>query len=86
MRTTNYYRVRRIARVFTAVLLVIAAITVMAVAIKVYSFLMGWGYAPQPYCGVSFMLIIADFVFGTFAVAKIAVWFFNVIHSLQEGK
>ncbi len=86
MRTANYYRVRRIARVFTAVLLVIAAITVMAAAIKVYSFLMGWGYAPQPYRGVSFMLIIADFVFGTFAVAKIAVWFFNVIHSLQEGK
>ena len=86
MRTTNYYRVRRIARVFTAVLLVIAAITVMAAAIKVYSFLMGWEYAPQPYRGMSFMLIIVDFVFGFAALAKIAVWFLNVICSLQEGK
>lgn len=86
MHTTNYYRIRRIARVLTAVLLVVAAIAVVAAAFKVYSFLMGWGYAPQPYRGVSFMLIIVDFVFGFVALAKIAAWFFNVICSLQEEK
>lgn len=86
MHTTNYYRIRRIARVLTAVLLVVAAIAVVAAAFKVYSFLMGWGYAPQPYRGVSFMLIIVDFVFGFAALAKIAAWFFNVICSLQEEK
>lgn len=86
MHTTNYYRVRRIARVFTAVLLVVAAIAVVAATLKVYSFLMGWGYAPQPYRGVSFMLIIADFVLGCAALAKIVAWFFNVICSLQEEK
>lgn len=86
MHTTNYYRIRRIARVLTAVLLVVAAIAVMAATLKVYSFLMGWEYAPQPYRGMSFMLIIVDFVFGFVALAKIAVWFLNVICSLQEEK
>lgn len=86
MHTTNYYRIRRIARVLTAVLLVVAAIAVVVATLKVYSFLMGWGYAPQPYRGMAFMLIIADFVFGFVALAKIAVWFLNVICSLQEGK
>lgn len=86
MHTTNYYRIRRIARVLTAVLLVVAAIAVVVATLKVYSFLMGWGYAPQPYRGMSLMLIIVDFVFGFAALAKIVVWFFNVICSLQEGK
>lgn len=86
MHTANYYRIRRIARVLTAVLLVVAAIAVMAATLKVYSFLMGWEYAPQPYRGMSFMLIIVDFVFGFAALAKIAVWFLNVICSLQEEK
>lgn len=86
MHTTNYYRIRRIARVLTAVLLVVAAIAVVVATLKVYSFLMGWGYAPQPYRGMAFMLIIADFVFGFAALAKIAVWFLNVICSLQEEK
>lgn len=86
MHTTNYYRIRRIARVLTAVLLVVAAIAVVVATLKVYSFLMGWGYAPQPYRGMAFMLIIADFVFGFAALAKIAVWLLNVICSLQEEK
>lgn len=86
MHTTNYYRIRRIARVLTAVLLVVVAIAVVAATLKVYSFLMGWGYAPQPYRGMAFMLIVADFVFGFAALAKIADWFLNVICSLQEEK
>ena len=86
MHTTNYYRIRRIARVLTAVLLVVAAIAVVAATLKVYSFLMGWGYAPQPYRGLSFMLIIVDFMFGCGVLAKIVVWLFNVICSLQEEK
>lgn len=86
MHTANYYRIRRIARVLTAVLLVVAAIAVVVATLKVYSFLMGWGYAPWPYRDVSFMLIFVDFMLGCAALAKIVVWFFNVICSLQEEK
>lgn len=86
MHTTNYYRIRRIARVFTAIMLVVAAIAVVAAAAKVYTILMGWGYSPQPYRGAAFMFIIVDFVIGFAALAKIAGWFVNVICSLQKEK
>lgn len=86
MHTTNYYRIRRIARVFTAIMLVVAAIAVVVAAAKVYTILMGWGYSPQPYRGAAFMFIIVDFVIGFAALAKIAGWFVNVICSLQKEK
>lgn len=86
MHTTNYYRIRRIARVVMAVVLVVVAIAVVAATVKAYLFLMGWGYSTQPYRGMSFMLIIADFMVGFTVLAKIVGWFFNVICSLQKEK
>lgn len=86
MHTTNYYRIRRIARVFTAIMLVVAAIAVVVATAKVYTILMGWGYSPQPYRGAAFMFIIVDFVMGFAALAKIVGWFVNVICSLQKEK
>lgn len=86
MHTTNYYRIRRIARVVTAVVLVVAAIAVVAAAVKVYLFLMGWGNSPQPYRLMSSLLILADFLIGFTVLAKIVDWFFNVIRSLQKDK
>lgn len=86
MHTTNYYRIRRIVRVFTAIMLVVAAIAVVVAAAKVYTILMGWGYSPQPYRGAAFMFIIVDFVMGFAALAKIVGWFINVICSLQKEK
>lgn len=51
----TYYNVRRVVRVlFIAVVVVLGVIT--------YKYLMGFQVAPQPYRGVVFMLIIADFV------------------------
>lgn len=86
MHTASYYRIRRIARVVTAVMLVVAAIAVVAATVKAYLFLMGWGYSPQPYRGVSFMLIIADAMVGFAVFAKIVGWLFNIICSLQKEK
>ena len=84
MRTTNYYRIRRIARVLTAVALVIAAIAVVVVTIKLYLFSRGWWYAPEPYRDFAAIFIFADLGFGFASFFKIVHWLSNVIYSLQE--